>query len=327
MELKSNTPPRKIIVGTVVQGFWGEYPGLDNRLGLLCGLIDQMGTEADKKYSSGTLDLVVFPELAVTAAKQGPGEDMQVPLEGKVLDTFGAKACEYSTYIIVTLDLVEDVEKGIHSNAAVLIDRKGKMKGIYRQTHPIIWVGENKSKGGYILGNEYPVFNCDFGKLGIQICQDVSFDEGWKELTRKGAEIVAWPTASPQTFKPAVRAALEGYYVISSTWRENASIYEPTGMVAAQVKPPQKVLVEQIDLSYALLPWSARLGSGKLLQERFEERIGFHYYESEDIGIFWSNDPQKTIKEMYSEFGLAERPAEMERMRGIYEKMRKQAGI
>src|SRR5205807_9696726 len=28
----SNRPPRKVIVGTVMQSFWGQYPGLHNRL-------------------------------------------------------------------------------------------------------------------------------------------------------------------------------------------------------------------------------------------------------------------------------------------------------
>ena len=38
----SNRPPRKVIVGTVMQSFWGPYPGLSNRLEQLAKIVDQM---------------------------------------------------------------------------------------------------------------------------------------------------------------------------------------------------------------------------------------------------------------------------------------------
>ncbi|MEJ7636902.1 MAG: carbon-nitrogen hydrolase family protein [Singulisphaera sp.] len=95
------------------------------------------------------------------------------------------------------------------------------------------------SRGGLAPGRDFPVFDCDFGKLGIQICWDIQFDDGWAALAAKGAEIVAWPTASPATAQPASRAARHRYYVVSSTWREDATVFEQTGLVAAQVEPRQ----------------------------------------------------------------------------------------
>jgi len=38
----SDTPPRKVIVGTAMQAFWGQYPGLQSRLDQLRGIVDQM---------------------------------------------------------------------------------------------------------------------------------------------------------------------------------------------------------------------------------------------------------------------------------------------
>src|ERR1035438_5051014 len=103
-------------------------------------------------------------------------------------------------------------------------------------------------------------------------------------------ELVAWPTQSPQTATPAFRAMRGQFYVASSTWRHNASIFEPSGRIAAQIRPPESVLTYEIDLSYAILPWSAKLENGKALQKKFGEGVAFHYYEDEDRGIFWSND-------------------------------------
>jgi hypothetical protein len=46
--------------------------------------------------------------------------------------------------------------------------------------------------------------------------------------------------------------------------------------------------VEEIDLEYVLLGWQQRL-NGEALRERYGDRVGFHYSEAEDEGIFWSN--------------------------------------
>ena len=44
----ADQPPRKVIVGTAMQAFWGEYPGLEKRLQQLSGLIDQMAKNPTK---------------------------------------------------------------------------------------------------------------------------------------------------------------------------------------------------------------------------------------------------------------------------------------
>ena len=175
-------------------------------------------------------------------------------------------------------------------------------------------------EGGSIPGTSVPVFDCDFGKLGIQICYDMDFDDGWAELARHGAELIAWPTQSPQTSQPASRARQGRFYIVSSTWRHNASIFEPTGKIAAQIKPPERVLVRELDLSYAILPWSSKLENGKALQRTYGDKVGFHYYEDEDCGIFWSNDPATSMAQMVRSIGVLEIEEEMARVREFYRK-------
>lgn len=59
--------------------------------------------------------------------------------------------------------------------------------------HPAVLFGTEDMEGGILPGKEAPVFECDFGKIGIQICFDMEFDYGWKEMAKKGVEIVFWP--------------------------------------------------------------------------------------------------------------------------------------
>jgi predicted amidohydrolase len=322
-EVKSTAmlPPRKVIVGTTMKAFWGEYPPLETRLAQLTTLVDRMAADAKKKYGRG-IDLAILPEVAVTG-EIPRGKDVvdgSVPLAGPVQDAFSRKARELRTYIVVPTYLLEDRAKRLCTNAAILFGRKGEVVGIYRKLHPAVVTGSDSFEGGIAPGKTAPVFECDFGRLGIQICFDIEFDSGWRELARQNADLVAWPTQSPQTAQPAFRAKGGRYYVVSSTWRHNASIFEPTGRIVAQIKAPDDILVSELDLSYAILPWSPKLQKGEGLRKLYGDRIGFRYYEDEDRGIFWSNDPKIPVAEMYRMLGLAEVEAERRRVRQLFDK-------
>jgi predicted amidohydrolase len=306
-------PPRKVVIGTVVLNPGGDYPGLESRLKALGSIIDEMASQASKSFPGRGLDLAILPEDAVTSMK-GEASKRAVALEGAVLETFSRLARKHKSYVIVPLDMKETSSTGsIVSNAAVLLDRQGNVAGIYRKAHPVALVGSQSLEGGVTPGKSFPVFDCDFGKLGIQICWDMVFDDGWQALADKGAEIVVWPSASPATIMPASRAAHHRYFIVSSTWRNNATVYEPTGMVAARVEEAGKVLVHELDLSHAILGWSSFLNNGQALTDKFGPKVGYHYDPREDIGLFWSNDPDRTIGEMIRSIGGEEIDRQIER--------------
>lgn len=85
-------------------------------------------------------------------------------------------------------------------NAAAVFDRTGKHLGTYRKTHiPAILPSELKGGTGsyekfyFSPGAEFPVFELDGVKIGIQICYDRKFPEGSRALALKGAEILFMP--------------------------------------------------------------------------------------------------------------------------------------
>ncbi len=321
----ADRPPRKVVIGTAIYGPYGEYPGLEKRLAVLADLIDQMGRQAAGRYPGHGLDLAILPETTVTSTR-GQAHERAVRLRGPVSDTFGALARKHRTYIVAPMDLAEDGPAGTTcSNAAVLFDRKGEVAGIYRKRHPVAHVGRDELEGGITPGRDCPVFDCDFGKLGIQICWDVQYPDGWDALAGGGAEIVAWPTASPATVLPASHAARHRYYLVSSTWRNNATVYEPTGMVAARIEGSSdaRVLVQEVDLSYAVLGWSGFLKDGKALRERYGEHVGFHYDPREDMGLFWSNDAATTIGAMVRSIGGEELDVQVDRNRRLQDAARR----
>jgi len=332
----ADQPPRKVIVGTVMQPFWGEHPGLQKRLDQLTTIVDRLQAESEKKYGR-SLDLAVLPEVALTGegGPAGKAANWAYPLEGLVQETFARTARKCHCYIVAPTYLLEDAATRRCSNAAVLFDRDGKVAGIYRKVQLVTNIKSGATENGATAGKDVPVFQCDFGKLGIQICYDMEWNYGWQELARQGAELVAWPTQSPQTSQPAARARQGHFYIVSSTWRNNASIFEPTGKIVSQVKwptaqkkveagslvaPEDNLLVQELDLSYAILPWSRNLKNGEGLKAIYGDKVGYRYYEDEDCGIFWSNDPHKPIRQMMQSLGLFEQQDEYQRVKEYYHK-------
>lgn len=98
----------------------------------------------------------------------------------------GAVAQAFKMYIIApTLILQNDQVR----NAALMLNRCGELVGQYLKVHCI----ENERNLGIVPGDAWPVFELDFGKIGIQICHDNSFPESARCLTLNGAEIIFWP--------------------------------------------------------------------------------------------------------------------------------------
>ena len=74
---------------------------------------------------------------------------------------------------------------------------------------------------------EPPVFETDFGSIGIQICYDVNWYDNWRRLSDAGAKIVFWPSFFADGMMLNSLAWMNKYYVVSSTQN-----LHPTKMVS-----------------------------------------------------------------------------------------------
>jgi beta-ureidopropionase len=99
--------------------------------------------------------------------------------------------------MVIVLPVYEEAETGVYYNTAAVIDADGRYLGKYRKHHiphcaPGFW-----EKFYFRPGNlGYPVFDTAAGKVGVYICYDRHFPEGWRALGLGGAEIVFNPSAT-----------------------------------------------------------------------------------------------------------------------------------
>lgn len=323
--LPRDRPPRKVIVGTVCYGFWRPYPGVEARTTELVGLIDQVQAAAQAKYGRAA-DLVALPEEALTAGRKGTARERSLPFDGAVREAFAAVARKHHSYVVLPMDLLDDAATGRCANAQLLIGRDGALVGVYRKVHTVYDEKTLVREGGMAPVWDVPVFDCDFGRVGLQICWDMEFDEGWKTLQEKGADLVVWSSMSPVTAMTRLRAMQHRFHIVSSQWRDNATIFEPTGVLTAQIEQPQQILVQELDLSFAIFGWQPQLEDGKAFSKAFGDRIGYRYYPREDCGIFWSNDKTLTIGDAMRQLGLKEQFEQRAERRARFAQWRQEAG-
>jgi len=103
-------------------------------------------------------------------------------------------AKKYSMVIVVPI--YEEDMTGVYYNTAAVIDADGKYLGKYRKTH-IPQVAGFYEKFFFKPGNSgWPVFQTGYCKLGVYICYDRHFPEGWRCLALNGAEYIVNPSAT-----------------------------------------------------------------------------------------------------------------------------------
>lgn len=99
--------------------------------------------------------------------------------------------------MVMVVPMYEEDLTGVYYNTAAVIDADGSFLGKFRKIHiphchPGFW-----EKFYFRPGNlGYPVFQTAVGKVGVYICYDRHFPEGWRELGLNGAEIVFNPSAT-----------------------------------------------------------------------------------------------------------------------------------
>lgn len=98
--------------------------------------------------------------------------------------------------MVMILPMYEHVQAGLYYNTAAVIDADGTYLGKFRKQH----IPQTKGfweKYYFRPGTGgYPIFETAVGKVGVYICYDRHFPEGWRILGLNGAEIVFNPSAT-----------------------------------------------------------------------------------------------------------------------------------
>jgi predicted amidohydrolase len=167
--------------------------------------------------------LVVFPEYYLG----------RISIPGKETEALSEAVARNNIYVIIgSWEVFND---GTFANAALLFGRDGKIIGKYYKTHAAIdnyegdpayssppighdedWFLRNDPEWIMKKGQEFPVFDLDFARIGILTCYDGWFSEPFRILSLKGAEILVWINGR--------YGAIESYIVLAAMHQNTVSM-------------------------------------------------------------------------------------------------------
>ena len=231
-------PPRKARLATVHFRPTGKTPERNREQ------FEPLIREAARQKA----DLVVLPETLTYYGTGRPMVDLAEPIPGPSTIYFGSLARELNLYIVAGL-----IEREGHLayNVAVLLDPDGKVAGKYRK----VTLPDGEIEQGLTPGRDYPVFTTRFGVLGMMICYDGFFPEVARELTKRGAEVIAWPVWGCNPELAQARATENHTYLVSSTYEDISrnwmlsAVWDHTGRTIGLAKDWGTVAIAEVDLN------------------------------------------------------------------------------
>lgn len=196
-------------------------------------------------------DLVVLGETLTSVGVKEGDERVAEPIPGPSTEYFGKLAKRHDLYIVAGL-----LERDGHLiyNTAALIGPDGRLAGKYRK----VCLPRDEIVRGLAPGREYPVFPTRFGKVGLMICYDGFFPEVARELSNRGAEVIAWPVWGCNPLLARARACENHVFLVSSTYSDVESnwmltaVYDREGEPIARAKDWGSVIVAEVDLDRRL---------------------------------------------------------------------------
>jgi len=278
--------------------------------------LQEIAPLVDSEGAKGA-DLIVLPETML-------GQKKPETLEGPAVTTMSGLARKHRTYIVCPIDR-QDGSRRV--NSAVLIDRAGKVVCVYDKVYPY-W-SEFDLKPPVEPRSKVPVYQADFGRIGLAICFDVNFPDVWKRLADQGAEVIAWPSAYSAGSSLRAHAINHHFYIVTCTYAPDCSVFDITGEEIHYQKD-RDVSISRVTLDLDRGIYHTNFNTKKrdqLLKEHADDVCQERFMERESWFILRAMRPGVSARELARRYGLEELRDYLDRSRRDIDRMRGQEPV
>ena len=248
-------------------------------------------------------DLVCLPETFATVSLPGDKELFAEPVPGPTTDAVALVAKEHRCYVICP---IVTKRAGRMWNSAVIIGRDGSIEGIYDKRQPVTTsrdytIVENGVTPGPL---PTPVFDLDFGRIGVQICFDAGFPESWQDLADAEARLVFWPSAYNGGFPLRAYAWIHHFYVVTSVRTDSSRIIDPLGRELCRTDQRLEATFCDINLDYIVSHWDFNHNVPERIRAVYGDKIIVRSDRDSAHFLVEPTDPSITVAELKKEFGF-----------------------
>ncbi len=187
-------------------------------------------------------DIILLPEGITVVGTGKKYADVAEAVPGPTTEALGESARKKNAWIVAGIYERDGI--AIY-NTAVLIDRNGKLAGKYRK----VYLPREEIEAGITPGSSYPVFQTDFGTVGLMICYDEMFADPARALALKGAELLLLPIWGGNTSLGKARAIENRVFIAASGYDYPTYIRDPDGEILAQAHERGTAAIATIDLN------------------------------------------------------------------------------
>lgn len=204
-------------------------------------------------------EIVVFPECCLAGYCVDSEENLdEIGIAAQSTYLLRIQRAVDEADLIAILGFSESSNDGYYNTAALL--EPGMEPSFYRKTHlPELGYDRFVQRG-----NEFPVFDTKFGKIGILICFDVRFPEASRILALGGVDAIFlptnWPTGADISADvlAVARAAENKVFVITCnrvgvekgfSFIGKSKIIDPMGRVLASAGQNEETIVADLDFA------------------------------------------------------------------------------
>lgn len=194
------------------------------------------------KAAPGNLDIILFPEGMTVVGNGKSYVEVAEPVPGPTTTRLGALARARNSY--VAAGIYESEGTAVY-NTAILLDREGRLVGKYRK----VYLPREEYENGLTPGNAFPVFDTDFGRVGMMICYDVFFSDPAKALAAQGAEVILLPIWGGDEVLAKARAIENRIFLVTSGYDHPTYIMDPYGERVSEAHQRGTAAIATLDLN------------------------------------------------------------------------------